>query len=162
MSSPDYTSELNALAAALVADGYNPKPRPWLARLLYWMGHPFRSCARGCGMLLNLTQTQIRALFSLGMLGGIIALSMQNIGLIVMVRRALNDAPAGSLFGAMALNQQWWNNAIMAGFGVILGLVVFGADYFRAKVNQKEIEFGNGPAPQSAPPPPPPTEGAPQ
>ena len=78
------------------------------------------------------------------MLGGIIALSLQNIGLIVMVRRVLGDASPGSLFGQMALNQQRWNNAIMAGFGLILGLVVFGADYFRAKVDQREVEFGRG------------------
>lgn len=71
-----------------------------------------------------------------------VSLSLQNIGLISLVRQTLNDAEPGSLFGAMALNQQWWNNAIIAGFGLILGLVVFGADYFKAKVNQKEIEFG--------------------
>ena len=114
-----------------------------LAKFCHWLGHPFRACARSFSVLINLTQTQIRALFSLGMLGGIIALSFQNIGLIVMVRRVLGEASPGSLFGEMALNQQFWNNAIMAGFGCILGLVVFGADYFRAKVNQKEIEFGN-------------------
>lgn len=114
-----------------------------LATFMHWLGHPFRCCARAFTALINLTQTQIRALFSLGMLGGIIALSFQNIGLIVIVRRVLDDAEPGSLFGAMALNQQWWNNAIMAGFGAILGLVVFGADYFRAKVDSKEIEFGS-------------------
>lgn len=113
-----------------------------LATFFNWLGHPFRSCARAFTALINMTQTQIRALFSLGMLGGIIALSFQNIGLIMMVRRLLRDAAPGSLFGQMALNQQFWNNAIMAGFGLILGLVVFGADYFRAKVDSKEIEFG--------------------
>lgn len=113
-----------------------------IAAFFRWLGHPFRVLARAFTALINLSQTQIRALFSLGMLGGIIALSVQNIGLIVMVRQLLKDAAPGSLFGQMALNQQWWNNAIMAGFGVILGLVVFGADYFRAKVDQREIEFG--------------------
>lgn len=108
-----------------------------------WLGYPFRAAANAARLLINLSQTQIRALFSLGMLGGIIALSLQNIGLIVMVRRVLGDAAPGSLFGVMALNQQWWNNAIMAGFGIILGLVVFGADYFRAKIDQREIEFGH-------------------
>lgn len=113
-----------------------------IATFLRWLGHPFRVLARAFTALINLSQTQIRALFSLGMLGGIIALSLQNIGLIVMVRQLLKDAAPGSLFGQMALNQQWWNNAIMAGFGVTLGLVVFGADYFRAKVEGKEVEFG--------------------
>lgn len=115
-----------------------------ISYFMRWLGHPFRCCANMFRVLINLTQTQIRALFSLGMLGGIIALSLQNIGLIVMVRRTLGEASPGSLFGQMALDQQWWNNAIMAGFGGILGLVVFGADYFRAKVDSKEIEFGSG------------------
>lgn len=113
-----------------------------IAAFFHWLGHPFRCCVRGFTALINMTQTQIRALFSLGMLGGIIALSLQNIGLIVMVRHALGEAAPGSLFGAMALNQQWWNNAIMAGFGVILGLVVFGADYLKARHGDSEIEFG--------------------
>lgn len=114
-----------------------------LAHFARWCGHPFRCCARAFTVLINLSQTQIRALFSLGMLGGIIALSIQNIALMAMVRDVLKDALPGSLFGQMALNQQWWNNAIMAGFAAILGLVVFGADYFRAKVDQREIEFGS-------------------
>jgi len=115
-----------------------------ISDFMRWLGHPFRCCANMFRTLINLTQTQIRALFSLGMLGGIIALSLQNIGLIVMVRRTLGEASPGSLFGQMAMDQQWWNNAIMAGFGGILVLVVFGADYFRAKVDSKEIEFGSG------------------
>jgi hypothetical protein len=113
-----------------------------IATFFRWLGHPFRVMARAFTALINMTQTQIRALFSLGMLGGIVALSLQNIGLIVMVRQALKDAEPGSLFGAMALNQQWWNNAIMAGFGVILGLVVFGADYLKAKRGEWEIGIG--------------------
>lgn len=111
---------------------------------LRWIGHPFRSVSRGFMFLINLNQTQIRALFSLGMLGGIIALSLQNIGLIVMVRRVLGEASPGSLFGHMAMDQQWWNNAIMAGFGGILGLVVFGADYFKFKHGETEGGFGKG------------------
>ena len=115
-----------------------------LTTFMHWLGHPFRCCARAFTALINLTQTQIRALFSLGMLGGIIALSFQNIGLIVMEGRVLDDAEPGSLFGAMALNQQWWNNAIMAGFGTILGLVVFGADYLKARHGDTEVGFGRG------------------
>lgn len=95
-------------------------------------------------ILINLNQTQIRVVFSLGMLGGIIALSIQNIGLIVMVRSALGQASSGSLFGQMAMEQQWWNNAIMSGFGTILGLVVFGADYFKFKHGKIEGSFGKG------------------
>lgn len=115
-----------------------------IAAFFRWLGYPFHMSGRCAIALVNLSRTQMRAIFSLGMLGGIIALSLQNIGLIVMVRRTLGEASPGSLFGQMAMDQQWWNNAIMAGFGGILGLVVFGADYFRAKVDEKEIEFGSG------------------
>lgn len=93
--------------------------------------------------LINLSRAQLRVMFSLAMLGGIIALSMQNIALIAVVYRKLGDAAPGSLFGQMALNQQWWNNAIMAGFAAILGLVVWGADYLRAKYPGGEIEAGD-------------------
>ena len=110
--------------------------------IMHWLGHPFRAIAAAFRALINMTQQQIRALFSLGMLGGIIALSFQNIGLIIMVRQFLRDASKGSLFGEMALNQQFWNNAIMAGFGVILGLVVFGADYLRARHGDSEVSVG--------------------
>ena len=112
--------------------------------LLHWFGHPLRSIVRASLFLVNINQSQIRALFSLGMLGGIIALSVQNIGLIIMVRQVLGQASPGSLFGQMAMDQQWWNNFIMAGFGGILGLVVFGADYFKFKHGKSEGSFGKG------------------
>lgn len=114
-----------------------------LRTFCHWLGHPFRVMACAFRALINMTQAQIRALFSIGMLGGIVSLSFQNIGLIAMVRQTLNDAAPGSLFGAMALNQQWWNNAIMGGFALILGLVVWGADYLKAKFGDREIEAGN-------------------
>lgn len=120
-----------------------------LAAVNRWLGTPFRACGRFMTALVNLTQTQIRALFSLGMLGGIVALSMQNMGLIATVWRTLGDATPKSLFGQMVLNQQFWNNAIIAGFGTILGLVVWGADYFRASIAKKELEMGRGDPPQA-------------
>ena len=109
-----------------------------------WLGHPLRSIVKAFMFLINLNQTQIRALFGLGMLGGIIALSLQNISLIIVVRHTLGQASPGSLFGQMAMDQQWWNNAIMAGFGGILSLVVFGADYFKFKHGKSEGGFGKG------------------
>lgn len=86
----------------------------------------------------------MRSLFSIAMLGGIIALSFQNAGLILMVRQLLGDALPGSLFGKMALNQQLWNNGIIALFCVSLALVVWGADYFTAKYKGGEISAGRG------------------
>lgn len=107
-----------------------------------WLGYPFHVGANFLRALVNLSRTQMRAIFSLAMLGGIIALSFQNLGLMFMVDK--RAASTESLFGQMALNQQWWNNAIMGGFASILGMVVWGADYLRAKYGGVEVEAGNG------------------
>lgn len=112
-----------------------------LARFFHWLGHPFRCCARAFTALINMTQTQIRALFSLGMLGGIIALSFQNMALILIALGIVPAPDPRTIIGRMILSQQLWNNAIMAGFGLILGMVVWGADYFRASVEKKELEM---------------------
>lgn len=111
-------------------------------RILYGLFYPFRAIGNFLRALINMDRRQMRALFSVAMLGGIVSLSFQNIGLIMMVRNLLKDAAPGSLFGQMALNQQWWNNAIMAGFATILGMVVWGADYLKAKYGDKELEAG--------------------
>lgn len=108
----------------------------------YWLGTPFRAFADFLRALVNLSRTQMRAIFSLGMLAGIIALSLQNLGLMVLVEK--KRAGVETLFGQMALSQQFWNNAIMAGFGTILGLVVFGADFLRAKYGGFEATMGKG------------------
>lgn len=108
----------------------------------YWFGTPFRAFADFLRALVNLSRTQMRAIFSLGMLAGIIALSLQNLGLMVMVEK--KRAAVDTLFGQMALSQQFWNNAIMAGFATILGAVVFGADYLRAKYGGLELSAGKG------------------
>lgn len=89
----------------------------------------------------------MRSLFSISMLGGIIALSFQNAGLILMVRQLLGDALPGSLIGQMALHQQFWNNAIIMVFCVSLALIVFGADYFTARVKGIELSAGKGDRP---------------
>lgn len=118
----------------------------------HWLGTPFRAFGDFLRALVNLSRTQMRAIFSLGMLAGIVALSVQNLGLMVMVEK--KQASAEGLFGQMALNQQWWNNAIMASFAAILGLVVWGADYLKAKHGGLEIEAGNGKARVDVTPPP--------
>lgn len=115
-----------------------------MTRFFHWLGHPFRVCARAFTALINLTQTQIRALFSLGMLGGIIALSIQNMVLILIALGIVPAPPVDSIIARMMLSQQFWNNAIMAGFGAILGMVVFGADYLKARRGDWEIGIGKG------------------
>ena len=85
---------------------------------------------------------------------GIIALSFQNMVLLYWVFSFLKGAAPGSLFGQMALSQQFWNNAIAAGFAAIVALVVWGADYLKAKYGGVELEAGDGKLKVDATPPP--------
>lgn len=114
-----------------------------LRAFFHWLGTPFWAFGNFMRALVNLTRTQMRAIFSLGMLGGIVALSFQNLGMLYLVyAKGISDKE--TLFAQMALSQQFWNNAIMAGFAAILGLVVFGADYLRAKHGGFEFAAGKG------------------
>lgn len=125
----------------------------WLGTFFRWLGHPFRALARGAMVLVNLDRRQMRSVFSLGMLGGIVALSFQNLALLFQAYTAhIAGQPVTqeSLLGEMVLVQQFWNNAIMAGFATILGLVVWGADYLRAKFGEKELAVGRRAAAASA------------
>jgi hypothetical protein len=115
-----------------------------IAAVWHWLGGPWRSLKAFAVALVNMTRQQMRALFSVAMLGGIIALSFQNSGLILLVRSLLKDAAPGSLFGQMALNQQLWNNVIILVFCVSLALIVWGADYFTAKFKGFEASAGQG------------------
>ncbi|BBB13663.1 hypothetical protein SPYCA_2921 [Sphingopyxis sp. FD7] len=117
---------------------------------LCWLGTPFRAIGNMLRALVNLTRAQLRAIFSLGMLLGIVALSVQNMVLLYWVFAFLKGAAPGSLFGQMALSQQFWNNAIAAGFATIVGLIVFGADWLNAKIRGAEISIGKGDAPENA------------
>ncbi len=117
----------------------------YIAAFIHWLGHPFRAIGAALRALVNLSRIQMRAIFSLAMLGGIISLSFQNMALIVLVDRRGEAVQIVSLMGKMVLSQQFWNNAIMACFATILGLVVWGADRFRMKSRIAEIEAGRGP-----------------
>ena len=120
-----------------------------IATVWAWLGGPWRSLKAFALALINMDRRQMRSLFSIAMLGGIIALSFQNVGLIAMVRTLLRDALPGSLFGQMALNQQFWNNIIIMVFSVSLAMIVWGADYFTAKYKGGEFTAGNrGDAPE--------------
>ncbi len=115
-----------------------------IAAFFHWLGTPFRAFGDFLRALVNLTRQQMRAIFSLAMLLGIIALSFQNMALLYWVFSFLKNEAPGSLFGQMALSQQMWNNAIAAGFAAIVALVVWGADYLKAKYGGVEIEAGDG------------------
>lgn len=110
----------------------------------HWLGHPFRAVANAFSLLVNLTSRQIKALFSLAMLGGMITLSFQNIGLTYVAKDATEKGEVYMRFFNLIQEQMRFNSALIAWFAIIMGLIVFGADYFRAKVGDKEVGFGRG------------------
>lgn len=103
--------------------------------------------------MINLDGRQMRSIFSLGLLGGIIALSLQNIGLIYLAKQALDDGEVYRPLFTLLQSQMRFNSGLVAWFALILGLVVWGADYFRASLGKKSIEMGKG-DPTEPPPPP--------
>lgn len=120
----------------------------------HWLGTPFRAFADFLRALVNLTRAQVLALFSVGMLLGIIALSTQNMVILYYSWQAGSQFPVQ--VWQMVFSQQFWNNAIMASLVTVLGLVVWGATYVKAKYGNMELEAGEGtlkmdvtPAPQA-------------
>ena len=129
----------------------------------HWIGTPFRAVKNAFILLVNLSGRQIKALFSLGMLGGMIVLSFQNIGLTYVAKDAMEKGEVYVRFFNLIQEQMRFNSGLIAWFALIMGLIVFGADYFRAKVGDKEVGFGRGkdvpdnplptePTPAAAPP----------
>lgn len=105
---------------------------------------PFRATIAGLMVLVNLTGRQMRALFSIAMLGGMIANSITNWFYIRMVHHMVEDGEVNMSFFGMIMEQMRFNSGLTAWFAVILGLIVFGADYLRAKHGETEISFGKG------------------
>lgn len=129
--------------------------------IFHWMGHPFRALANAFSLLVNLTSRQVKALFSLAMLGGMISLSFQNALLTYVAKSAVEQGDTFRAYFDLIQEQMRFNSGLIAWFAVIMGLIVFGADYFRAKVGDKEVGFGRGqdvpdhPLPTEPTPPPP-------
>lgn len=114
---------------------------------LRWLGHPLRSIAGAFIALVNLSRQQMRSLFSVAMIGGMMALSTQNVLYAYLARRAVDRGEVYQPLFGLILEQMRFNSGLVAWFALILGLVVFGADYFRARLGEKEIEFGEGASP---------------
>lgn len=117
---------------------------------LFWLGHPLRAISAAFAVLVNLSRQQMRSLFSVAMIGGVIALSTQNLLYTYLARRAVDEGDTYRPLFLLIQEQMRFNSGLIAWFALILGLVVFGADYFRAKLGAKEIEFGeNAPTPKA-------------
>lgn len=87
--------------------------------------------------MLSLTRQQIRSLYALAMLGGIVALSAEAWLLIGFA----SDAE-GAWF-ALLLERLRIISGLTGLFALIVALTVFGADYFKARYGDKEIGFGS-------------------
>lgn len=103
---------------------------------------PFRATIAGLTVLVNLTGRQMRALFSIAMLGGMIANSATNWFYVNLVHHMVKEGEINMSFFGMIMEQMRFNSGLTAWFAVILGLIVFGADYLRAKHGETEISFG--------------------
>lgn len=106
-------------------------------RFWRFLGTPFRA-------IVSLTGRQMRSLFSVAMLAGIIVLSWQNVGLTYVAARAVEKGDTYVSFFNLIQEQMRFNSGLIAWFAFILGLIVFGADYFRAKWGDKELSAGKG------------------
>jgi hypothetical protein len=115
-----------------------------IGAFLHWLATPLRALVRGLIVLINLSNAQIKALLTIGMLAGMFSLSVQNIAFTYSAKRAVAAGELYRPFFDLIQEQMRFNSALIAWFAIILGLIVFGADYFRAKVGDKELGFGRG------------------
>jgi len=106
-------------------------------RFWRFLGTPFRA-------IVSLRFEQVRSLFAIAMLAGIVALSVEN---WVLMGLAHHSIEAGETMGAwlgLIVERTRYNSGLQAWFSIILGLVVFGAEYLRAKWGDKEFGAGKG------------------
>lgn len=111
-----------------------------LAAFWHWLGTPFRA-------IVALDFRQVRSLFSIAMLCGVVALSLENWVLVGLAHHSIEQGEAAALWIGLLIERLRYNSGLQAWFSVILGLVVFGAEYFRARWGDKEIGAGRGPQP---------------
>lgn len=118
--------------------------KSWGDSFLHWLGTPFRAISASCQFLVDLTPQQMRSVFSLAMIGGMISLSAQNVYYTISAKNALHDGERYIPFFNLIHEQIKFNSYLTGWFALIMGLLVFGADYFKAKWGDKEAGFGKG------------------
>jgi len=103
----------------------------------HWLGTPFRA-------IVALNFRQVRSLFSIAMLAGIIALSVENWVLLGLAHHSIEKGETLMVWLGLLVERTRYNSALQGWFSFVLGMVVFGAEYFRAKWGDKEIGAGRG------------------
>jgi hypothetical protein len=106
-------------------------------RFWRFIGTPFRA-------IVSLTQAQVRSLFGIAMLAGIISLSVENWVVVGLAHHAVEGGDVLRVWFEMLLERTRYNSALQGFFAFIMGMVVFGADFFRAKWGNRELSAGNG------------------
>lgn len=109
-----------------------------VSRFWHFLGTPFRA-------IVALDLRQVRSLFAIAMLSGIIALSAENWVLMGLAYRAVEKGEVFHIWFDLIVERTRYNSGLQAWFAIIMALIVFGADYFRARYGDKEIGFGRGP-----------------
>lgn len=117
-----------------------------------WLATPFRKVGQALVALVNMTGRQMRSLFSLAMIGGMVSLSAQNVWYTFRAEKAVGKGQEYHSFFALLQEQLRFNSGLIAWFAIIMGGLVWGADYFRAKWGDKEVGMGKGAAPPEAAP----------
>jgi hypothetical protein len=116
----------------------------YVTEFFHWLGKPFRALGSGIYFLLNLTTQQMRALFSLVMLGGMVVLSLVNVWYSYRAEGTVEKGHEYHSFFELIQEQLRFNSGLIAWFALIMGLIVFGAEVFRAKMGDKEVEIRRG------------------
>lgn len=104
-----------------------------IGRFFHWLGTPFRATV-------SLTRAQVRSLYSVAMLAGIVALSAEG---AILIGLAEDAALHNLLWFKLLVEVIRYLFGLIALFAMFIGLIVFGADYFRAKWGDKEFEAGD-------------------
>ena len=90
--------------------------------------------------IMSLTRLQVRSLYSVSLLLGIVALCGAGALLLYF---AYDAALTNPLWFGLAVEVIRYIFALIALFALIVALTVFGADYFKAKWGDKEFEAGD-------------------
>lgn len=109
-----------------------------LAAFWHFLGTPFRA-------IVALDFKQVRSLFAIAMLCGVVALSVENWALVYLAHHSIESGEIAMVWLGLLLERLRYNSALQFWFAFVLGLVVFGAEYFRAKWGNKELGAGRGP-----------------
>lgn len=90
----------------------------------------------------NMTSVQVRSVFSFAMLGGIMALSVENWVLIGLAHHAVESGEKSDIWFGLIVERTRYNSGLQFWFALVMALVVWGATRFRVRSGDREIDMG--------------------